>query len=273
MLTAALAEEDGDDPRVPSATAVRTAGRWVLSGVKTAVPAAPRADLFLVPATTSDGVTGVPGLAVGCRGVRRAAAADGLRRGRAGRAGRRHAGRRPGARPGAGRPGHRLAGVAGHRGAVRAAGRGPGAGAGTDRGVRAEPGAVRPADRLVPGGDAAPGRRLHRHRSGPAHHVAGRLAAWARATPGLFGSAPRWPRPSSGPPTPATGWRTPRSTCTAGWASTCPTRCTATSWRPSTTSSRSAAPPPSSAASAPPWPDGASADQGGDLFQAGAGRS
>ena len=56
LLTAALAEEDGDDPRSPSAAAVRTAGRWVLSGVKTAVPAAPRADLFLVPATTSDGV-------------------------------------------------------------------------------------------------------------------------------------------------------------------------------------------------------------------------
>ena len=57
MLTAALAEEDGDDPRAPSATAVRTDGRWVLSGVKTAVPAAPRADLFLVPALTADGVT------------------------------------------------------------------------------------------------------------------------------------------------------------------------------------------------------------------------
>src|SRR5208282_2426212 len=56
VLTAALAEEDGDDPRAPSATAVRTAGRWVLSGVKTAVPAAPRADLFLVPAATPDGV-------------------------------------------------------------------------------------------------------------------------------------------------------------------------------------------------------------------------
>ena len=57
VLTAALAEEDGDDPRFPSASAVR--GRpagWVLSGVKTAVPAAPRADLFLVPASTPDGV-------------------------------------------------------------------------------------------------------------------------------------------------------------------------------------------------------------------------
>ena len=60
VLTAALAEEDGDDPRFPSASAVRRDGprsRWVLSGVKTAVPAAPRADLFLVPATTPDGVT------------------------------------------------------------------------------------------------------------------------------------------------------------------------------------------------------------------------
>jgi 3-oxocholest-4-en-26-oyl-CoA dehydrogenase beta subunit len=56
VITAALAEEDGDDPRAPSATAVRTAGRWVLSGVKTTVPAAPRADLLLVPASTPDGV-------------------------------------------------------------------------------------------------------------------------------------------------------------------------------------------------------------------------
>ena len=88
-----------------------------------------------------------PGPAVGGS----AGGTDGLRRGRAGRAGRRPAGRRPGAwLAGAGRPDRRLAGVAGHRGTVRAAGRGPGAGAGTDRGVRAEPGAVRPADRLVP---------------------------------------------------------------------------------------------------------------------------
>jgi len=56
VLTAALAEEDGDDPRAPSARAERTGGRWVLSGVKTAVDAAPRADLFLVPCATPDGV-------------------------------------------------------------------------------------------------------------------------------------------------------------------------------------------------------------------------
>jgi 3-oxocholest-4-en-26-oyl-CoA dehydrogenase beta subunit len=57
VLTAALAEEDGDDPRSPSAAAVRAGGRWVLSGVKTAVPAAPQADLFLVPAAVSGGAT------------------------------------------------------------------------------------------------------------------------------------------------------------------------------------------------------------------------
>ena len=50
VLTAALAEEDGDDPGRPSATAVRRpGGSWVLSGVKTAVDHAPAADLFLVP--------------------------------------------------------------------------------------------------------------------------------------------------------------------------------------------------------------------------------
>jgi alkylation response protein AidB-like acyl-CoA dehydrogenase len=57
VLTAALAEEDGDDPGRPSATAVRQPdGSWVLSGVKTAVPAALQADLFLVPCTAPDGV-------------------------------------------------------------------------------------------------------------------------------------------------------------------------------------------------------------------------
>jgi acyl-CoA dehydrogenase len=63
ILTAALAEEDGDDPRVPSASAepVRgdgeVGGGWLLSGVKTTVPAAPLADLMLVPAATPQGVT------------------------------------------------------------------------------------------------------------------------------------------------------------------------------------------------------------------------
>jgi acyl-CoA dehydrogenase len=56
VLAAALADEDGDDPRVPSVSAVRaSAGAWVLSGVKTAVDFAPGADLFLVPASSADG--------------------------------------------------------------------------------------------------------------------------------------------------------------------------------------------------------------------------
>jgi 3-oxocholest-4-en-26-oyl-CoA dehydrogenase beta subunit len=57
VLTAALSEEDGDDPRAPSARAERVAGRWLLTGTKTAVPAGPRADLMLVPAATAQGVT------------------------------------------------------------------------------------------------------------------------------------------------------------------------------------------------------------------------
>ena len=56
VLTAALAEPDGDDPRVPSARAERAGGQWVLSGMKTAVDAAPEADLFLVPCASPDGV-------------------------------------------------------------------------------------------------------------------------------------------------------------------------------------------------------------------------
>ena len=56
VLTAALAEEDGDDPRVPSTRAERAEGQWVLTGLKTAVDAAPEADVFLVPCTSPDGV-------------------------------------------------------------------------------------------------------------------------------------------------------------------------------------------------------------------------
>jgi len=56
VLTAALSEPDGNDPGRPSARAERADGRWVLSGVKTAVDAAPEADLFLVPCASPDGV-------------------------------------------------------------------------------------------------------------------------------------------------------------------------------------------------------------------------
>jgi acyl-CoA dehydrogenase len=62
ILTAALPEEDGDDPQAPSARAERVkgdgeaGGGWLLSGVKTAVPAAPLAALLLVPAAAAGGV-------------------------------------------------------------------------------------------------------------------------------------------------------------------------------------------------------------------------
>ena len=56
LITAALAEEDSDDPASPSTVAERAGNGWRLSGVKTAVPAARQADLMLVPATvTTDG--------------------------------------------------------------------------------------------------------------------------------------------------------------------------------------------------------------------------
>ena len=61
VLTAALAEEDGVDPASPSTRAEPaggSAGGWRLSGVKTAVPALPRAGLVLVPATVTAGRAG-----------------------------------------------------------------------------------------------------------------------------------------------------------------------------------------------------------------------
>jgi 3-oxocholest-4-en-26-oyl-CoA dehydrogenase beta subunit len=100
LLTAALAEPDGDDPAQPTTTAAPTthspattpppphppatdappaqpsatgappAGDWVLSGVKTLVGAAPEANWLLVPAATPDGTAvflvgaGAPGVTV-----------------------------------------------------------------------------------------------------------------------------------------------------------------------------------------------------------------
>jgi 3-oxocholest-4-en-26-oyl-CoA dehydrogenase beta subunit len=57
ILTAALAEDGGDDAAAP-ATAAHAGGAdgWVLSGVKTVVPAAEQAALLLVPATTPQGI-------------------------------------------------------------------------------------------------------------------------------------------------------------------------------------------------------------------------
>jgi 3-oxocholest-4-en-26-oyl-CoA dehydrogenase beta subunit len=56
IVTAALSEEDGDDPRTPAASAERAGQGWLVTGTKTAVPAGQRADLFLVPAATAAGV-------------------------------------------------------------------------------------------------------------------------------------------------------------------------------------------------------------------------
>ncbi len=82
LLTAALAEPDGDDPAHPTTTAAPapsgghpsaaapSPGAWVLSGVKTMVGAAPEVDWLLVPAATPDGSAvfligaGAPGVTV-----------------------------------------------------------------------------------------------------------------------------------------------------------------------------------------------------------------
>jgi 3-oxocholest-4-en-26-oyl-CoA dehydrogenase beta subunit len=70
VLTAALAEDGGEDPRVPLTTARRSAGGWLLTGSKTTVLAGTMADLLLVPASTPDGAAvflvepGDPGVSV-----------------------------------------------------------------------------------------------------------------------------------------------------------------------------------------------------------------
>ena len=58
VLTVALAEEDSADPAAPSTRAERAGDVWRLAGVKTVVPALPRADLVLVPATVTAGRAG-----------------------------------------------------------------------------------------------------------------------------------------------------------------------------------------------------------------------
>jgi len=55
IIAAALAEEDADDPAVPSARAEETGNGWLLAGTKTAVPAGAQAGLFLVPAASLSG--------------------------------------------------------------------------------------------------------------------------------------------------------------------------------------------------------------------------
>ena len=55
IVAAALAEEDADDPAVPSTRADETGNGWLLSGTKTAVLAGAHAGLLLVPAMTMTG--------------------------------------------------------------------------------------------------------------------------------------------------------------------------------------------------------------------------
>jgi len=59
ILTAALAEPDGDDPMCIATTARMNGGSWRLDGVKTCVPAAALAERILVPAKTGDSTVGV----------------------------------------------------------------------------------------------------------------------------------------------------------------------------------------------------------------------
>jgi alkylation response protein AidB-like acyl-CoA dehydrogenase len=57
VLTTAVTEDRAFVPDRPTTTATRSGDGWTLSGVKTAVPSGTVADLFVVPADTSDGVT------------------------------------------------------------------------------------------------------------------------------------------------------------------------------------------------------------------------
>jgi acyl-CoA dehydrogenase len=63
IIAVALEDEDSDDPAVPAARAERDGDGWVLSGVKTAVPAGTSAGLLLVPAATSPAGRGPAGSA------------------------------------------------------------------------------------------------------------------------------------------------------------------------------------------------------------------
>jgi alkylation response protein AidB-like acyl-CoA dehydrogenase len=59
VLSAALAEPDGDDPMHVATSAQMNGGAWKLRGAKTCVPAALLAERVLVPASTGSGNVGV----------------------------------------------------------------------------------------------------------------------------------------------------------------------------------------------------------------------
>jgi alkylation response protein AidB-like acyl-CoA dehydrogenase len=70
ILTAALAEPDGEDATRPTTTARRDGGVWTLDGVKTCVPAGAIARRILVPASTAAGEVGIFLVDPRARGVR-----------------------------------------------------------------------------------------------------------------------------------------------------------------------------------------------------------
>ena len=111
--------------------------------------------------------------------------------------------------------------------------------AGAHRVVRQDPRAVRPPDRHLPGGLAAAGRRLHRHPRPAADALAGRVAARRGAARRHRGRDREAVGRRRRPPDRAHDRARPRR----GRASTSTARRTATSPRPSATSSCTAAPP------------------------------
>ncbi len=181
VLTAALVEALGD-PLRPSTTASPDGDGWVLSGTKVCVPSGLVADRVLVAASTPAGEVGlflvdpaqagvtvsrqdtvsrVPEAMIELDGARVGAAAlvgplDGDATTVVVRAPARHGG-------------HRRVHDGGGRGRPEAHGR-----------LHQHPRAVRAADRDLPGGRAARGRRLHRHPGDPPHHAARGLAARRR---------------------------------------------------------------------------------------------
>ncbi len=261
LITAALAEEDSDDPASPSAVAERAGDGWRLSGVKTAVPAAMQADLVLVPATVTTDGRGPYVLTFLVQPADRGVTVQPQElTGTGNDAGEAGAGRL--VLDGAVLDDSRVLGEPGAAGDV--------AGWLVARYVvglcATQAGVVARALELT--AEYARAREQFGRPIGSFQAVAQRLAdayvdveaawltMWQAAWLLAVGrrptrrSPPRSPPPSSGPPTRATGSRIPPSTCTAGWASTRRTPCTGTSPRLSGPSSPLAVPRPNSTASA-----------------------
>ena len=218
-------------PRRPAATAAD----WVLDGEKICVPAGLYADYFLVSATLSGGTDGgrLPRRRPTLPGVSREAQptityAPGIDPDALGRPGRRGRPHRPGRRQRARTSWCRVATAATCSAmvGVSAAAVKLTAEYTKTREQFGHPIALfqavgqRAADAFI---DA----QAH-----PAHRAAGRLAAG----PGAAGRHARWPSPSTSPPRPGSGSPARPSICTAAWASTATTRCTATTSGPSTSS-------------------------------------